>query len=67
VTRREVWILHHQHGWTFQEIAARLAIGVDAAKLRSSRAMRSLRRVLGVAQAREPATGCDYKKGDPRG
>jgi RNA polymerase sigma-70 factor, ECF subfamily len=67
VTRREVWILHHQHGWSFPEIAARLAIGVDAAKLRSSRAMRSLRRVLGVAQPPEPAAGCDYKKGDPRG
>ena len=66
VTRREVWILHHQQGWSFQEIAARLAIGVDAAKLRSSRAMRSLRRVLGVAQPPEAAAGCDYKKGDPR-
>jgi len=66
-TRREAWVLHHQHGWSFPEIAARLAIGVDAAKLRSSRAMRSLRRVLGVAQPQERAAGCDYEKGDPRG
>ena len=66
-TRREAWILHHQHGWSFPEIAARLAIGVDAAKLRSSRAMRSLRRVLGVAQPPEPSPDCDYEKGDTRG
>ena len=46
-TRREAWVLHHHHGWSFQEIAARLSIGVDAAKLRSSRAMRALRRLLG--------------------
>jgi len=65
-SRREAWVLHHQHGWTFPEIAARLAIGVDAAKLRSSRAMRSLRRALGVTQPPRPAAGCDYDEGDPR-
>lgn len=46
-TRREVWLLHHVHGFSFQEIADRLRIGVGAAKLRSSRAMRTLRDWLG--------------------
>jgi RNA polymerase sigma-70 factor (ECF subfamily) len=47
-TRREVWLLHHVHGFSFQEIADRLRIGVGAAKLRSSRAMRTLRDLLGA-------------------
>jgi RNA polymerase sigma factor (sigma-70 family) len=47
-TRREVWLLHHVHGFSFQEIADRLRIGVGAAKLRSSRAMRTLRELLGA-------------------
>lgn len=47
-TRREAWLLHHVHGFSFQEIADRLRIGVDAAKLRSSRAMRTLRELLGA-------------------
>jgi len=46
--RREVWILHHVHGWSFQQIAARFQIGVGAAKLRSSRAMKALRASLGI-------------------
>jgi RNA polymerase sigma-70 factor (ECF subfamily) len=46
--RREAWVLHHHYGWSFREIAARLSIGVDAAKLRSSRAMRALRDWLGT-------------------
>jgi RNA polymerase sigma-70 factor, ECF subfamily len=52
-TRREAWVLHHHHGWSFQEIAARLSIGVDAAKLRSSRATRALREWLGPAAGKD--------------
>ncbi len=36
------------HGFSFPEIAAKLRIGVSAAKLRSSRAMRALRAALGI-------------------
>src|SRR5436305_10505299 len=46
--RREAWVLHHVHGLSFQQIAERFRIGVGAAKLRSSRAMRALRTALGV-------------------
>jgi RNA polymerase sigma-70 factor (ECF subfamily) len=46
--RREVWVLHHVHGLSFQQIAERFRIGVGAAKLRSSRAMRALREALGA-------------------
>ena len=46
-SRREAWVLHHVHGWSFQQIADRCRIGVGAAKLRSSRAMRALRVALG--------------------
>jgi RNA polymerase sigma-70 factor (ECF subfamily) len=52
-SRREAWVLHHVHGLSFQQIAARFRIGVGAAKLRSSRAMRALRAALGV----DPGTG----------
>lgn len=45
--RRAAWLLHHVHGWTFGEIAARLGIGPGAAKLRSSRATGALRAELG--------------------
>jgi RNA polymerase sigma-70 factor (ECF subfamily) len=45
-TRRAAWLLHHVHGFSFQEVARRLRIGVGAAKLRSSRAMRTLRAML---------------------
>jgi RNA polymerase sigma-70 factor (ECF subfamily) len=48
--RRRVWQLHHQHGFSFKEIAAMLGIGVNAAKLRASRAMSTLRGLLGVAR-----------------
>ena len=44
--RREAWLLHHVHGWSFGEIAARMRVGINAAKLRSSRAMRALRSAL---------------------
>ncbi|HEY3566413.1 MAG TPA: RNA polymerase sigma factor [Thermoanaerobaculia bacterium] len=47
-SRREAWVLHHVHGLSFQQIADRFRIGVGAAKLRSSRAMRSLRAALGA-------------------
>jgi RNA polymerase sigma-70 factor (ECF subfamily) len=45
-SRRRPWILHHVHGFSFEEIGRRLGIGADAAKLRSSRAMRALRSLL---------------------
>ncbi len=51
-SRREAWVLHHVHGLSFQQIAARFRIGVGAAKLRSSRAMRALRAALGVEAER---------------
>jgi RNA polymerase sigma-70 factor (ECF subfamily) len=44
--RRRAWILHHVHGFSFQEIGRQLGIGAGAAKLRSSRAMRGLRALL---------------------
>jgi len=47
--RREAWMLHHVQGFTFQQVADRLRIGVGAAKLKSSRAMRTLRLALGIA------------------
>lgn len=46
-SRREPFVLHHVHGLSFQQIADRIGIGVVAAKLRSSRAMRALREALG--------------------
>jgi RNA polymerase sigma-70 factor (ECF subfamily) len=46
--RREAWVLHHVQGLSFQEVAERLRIGVAAAKLRSSRGMKSLRAALGI-------------------
>ena len=46
VRRRHAWLLHHVHGFSFEEIGARLGIGAGAAKLRSSRAMRGLRALL---------------------
>jgi RNA polymerase sigma-70 factor (ECF subfamily) len=44
--RRRAWILHHVHGFSFEEVGRRLGIGAGAAKLRSSRAMRGLRALL---------------------
>lgn len=46
-SRREPFVLHHIHGLSFQQIADAIGIGAVAAKLRSSRAMRTLRRILG--------------------
>ena len=45
-SRRRAWILHHVHGFSFEEIGRQLGIGAGAAKLRSSRAMRGLRALL---------------------
>ena len=45
-SRRRAWILHHVHGFSFEEIGRRLGIGAGAARLRSSRAMRGLRALL---------------------
>jgi len=45
--RREAWVLHHLQGLSFRQIAARLRIGVTAARLRSSRASKALRSALG--------------------
>lgn len=71
VARREAWMLHHVYGWSFPEIATRLRIGVDAAKLRSSRAMRSLRSALGVeplpTQRRNRKRSGDDGEGGPLG
>jgi RNA polymerase sigma-70 factor (ECF subfamily) len=46
--RRDAWLLHHLHGLSFQQVAVALRIGVGAAKLRSSRAMKALRSSLGI-------------------
>jgi len=44
--RREALLLHHVWGFSFAEIAQMLGIRADAAKLRSSRGMADLRRLL---------------------
>jgi RNA polymerase sigma-70 factor, ECF subfamily len=44
--RREALLLHHLWGFSFAEIGQLLGIRADAAKLRSSRGMADLRRVL---------------------
>jgi len=44
---RDPWLMHHLGGLSFDSIAARLGISVMAAKLRSSRATRALRLLLG--------------------
>src|SRR5207249_1976175 len=43
---REPWLMHHIFGFSFDSIAAHLGITEMAAKLRSSRATRALRRAL---------------------
>jgi RNA polymerase sigma-70 factor (ECF subfamily) len=55
--RRDAWLLHHVHGFSFQEIARRLSIGAGAAKLRSSRAMKALRESLGIRVKEEHEDG----------
>lgn len=54
---RDAWLLHHVHGFSFQEIARRFSIGVGAAKLRSSRAMKALRESLGIGVQEEKEDG----------
>jgi RNA polymerase sigma-70 factor, ECF subfamily len=44
--RREALLLHHLWGFSFAEIGQLLGIRADAAKLRSSRGMADLRRLL---------------------
>ena len=65
--RREAWMLHHLYGWSFPEIAARLRIGIDAAKLRSSRAMTSLREALGVERSPNRRTKGGRERSDREG
>lgn len=45
-------VMHHVWGYSFAEIAKRMGVTEAAAKLRSSRAMQSLRRALGSARER---------------
>jgi RNA polymerase sigma-70 factor, ECF subfamily len=49
---REPWLLHHAFGFSFESIAARLGITPMAAKLRSSRATKTLRAALNVQRRR---------------
>lgn len=44
--RRQAWWLHHVQGWSFEQIGRRFGMSTGAAKLRSSRAMRALRKLL---------------------
>jgi DNA-directed RNA polymerase specialized sigma24 family protein len=44
--RREALLLHHVWGFSFAEVGRLLDIRADAAKLRSSRGMGDLRRLL---------------------
>lgn len=44
--RRDAVLLHHVDGHSFKEIAAKLGIGAGAAKVRASRGMATLRRLL---------------------
>jgi RNA polymerase sigma-70 factor (ECF subfamily) len=46
--QRRALLLHHVHGLSFSEIAARLGIRVNAAKTRAFRAMRRLRSQFGT-------------------
>ena len=48
--KRQAWELHHVHGFSFLEVARILHVSVDGAKLRSSRAMSTLREWLGVSR-----------------
>ena len=45
--KRQAFLLHHVHGFSFAEIARMMGIPAGAAKLRSSRAMAMLRALLG--------------------
>jgi RNA polymerase sigma-70 factor, ECF subfamily len=47
--RREAMLLHHIWGFSFREIGAIQGVTESAAKLRSSRGIADLRRILGEA------------------
>jgi DNA-directed RNA polymerase specialized sigma24 family protein len=48
VATRSTVLLHHLHGWSFEEIAKRMGINNAAARLRASRGLSALRtRLLG--------------------
>ncbi|MEM9555119.1 MAG: RNA polymerase sigma factor [Acidobacteriota bacterium] len=49
--RREILLLHHVLGHSFKDIAGILGIRVGAAKVRAHRAMKSLRVLMGAADA----------------
>jgi RNA polymerase sigma-70 factor, ECF subfamily len=49
-SRRRAWELHHVHGFSFGEIARLLNTSVEAARLRSSRAMSAIRELLGIEE-----------------
>jgi RNA polymerase sigma-70 factor, ECF subfamily len=66
-TGREVWMLRHEQGWSFREIAARLSIGVAAARQRASRAMRELRSAQASEARPNPPTDSDGKNEDGNG
>jgi RNA polymerase sigma-70 factor, ECF subfamily len=59
IERRRPVVWHHVVGLTFREIAARLGIREDAAKLRSSRGMGQLRDRLGVRSHERKASDHD--------
>jgi RNA polymerase sigma-70 factor, ECF subfamily len=44
--QREAMVMHHVHGWSFAEIAARLGIRLNAAKTRAFRGVRKMREQL---------------------
>jgi len=44
--QREAMLMHHVHGWSFAEIAARLGIRLNAAKTRAFRGVRKMREQL---------------------
>lgn len=44
--QRQALVMHHVHGWSFADIAARLGIRVNAAKTRAFRGVRRMREQL---------------------
>ena len=44
--QRDAMVMHHVHGWSFAEIAARLGIRLNAAKTRAFRGVRKMREQL---------------------
>jgi RNA polymerase sigma-70 factor, ECF subfamily len=58
---REVLVLKHLEGWSFEEIAVRAGASVGALKIRAHRARRLLRRalVLATTDTRTPVAGAE--------